>query len=57
MIQPRYKVCGATGTRAGLSPILRPYTGGTMQDRGYGLPRSLLTGSSVNMGKRKGRGC
>jgi hypothetical protein len=47
-IHRRYKVCGATGTRAGLSGILRPQRGEAMQDRGCELPRRPLLGNSVN---------
>jgi hypothetical protein len=28
-----------------------------MQDRGYEIPRIVLLGTSVNKGKKKGRGC
>jgi hypothetical protein len=42
------------GVVVGLEPPLRS---GTIPGRGYGLPRRPLLGTSVNKGKKKGRGC
>jgi hypothetical protein len=43
------------GIRAEKSAILCPYTGGSMQDSGYGLRRNSLPRSLVNKRRRKGQ--